>query len=72
MQRISIPRSHAASLDGWLLSDPALPHHEIRFFRALLNQRPSEAERATIRAQAEEAEPKRHVSLEILVHRDAA
>ena len=72
MSNVFIPRRHGKPLEGYLFDDPALPHHEVHYFRALLYQQPNDSERARIRAQADEADPKRHVLLEISVHRDAA
>ena len=45
---IVIPRADASPLVGWLLSDPVLPYHEVRFFRALLSGLPTDEERAAL------------------------
>jgi hypothetical protein len=52
---IDLPREDGSRLQGRVLIEPAAPHHELRRARALLSDRATASEKATVTRMAEGA-----------------
>jgi hypothetical protein len=56
LQHVSLPRPNSSPLAGWIIFDGALPHHEKRYGRRVLCQRPTDDERVLLVDRAKEVE----------------